>query len=427
MIFAYRVLGFFLYPFLLLFLYWRVVLKKEDPKRFKEKIFVSNFNVNKKDSSKLIWIHAASIGEYKSIMPIIKKLDHDKKNLEFLITTSTFSSGKLAETELKSFKNINHRYFPFDINFLIKNFLNLWKPEKIFLVDSEIWPNLILQAKKMNISLAIINARLTAKSFKKWIIFPKTAKKIFNVFDLCLCSNKKTKSYLETLSAKNIKYIGNIKLINLTKIEKISNLNSEIIMKKRSWVAASTHEDEHIFCLNTHKELKKKYRDVMTIIAPRHIDRVEKIKSLYLSQNFKTQILNLNDKILDDSEVIIINSFGNLQSYFKFVKSVFMGKSTVRKLKFDSGQNPIEAAKLNCKIYHGPYVSNFEELYQILKENKISQKILDYEELAKNLTLDLEKSYEKKNINVNSIEKLSNKVLANTINSVNKFLNNDFQ
>ena len=99
------------------------------------------------------------------------------------------------------------------------------------------------------------------------------------------------------------------------------------------------------------------------IIAPRHIENVKKINSLFINQNFKTQILNQNDKIAENAEVVIINSFGNLHNYFKYAKSVFIGKSTLKKLKYDSGQNPIEAARLNCKVYHGPYISNFRELY----------------------------------------------------------------
>ena len=94
----------------------------------------------------------------------------------------------------------------------MNKFLNLWKPDVIFLVDSEIWPNLILNAKKYKIPISLINARLTLKSYKRWMRFPKTAKKLFNVFDLFICSNSETKTYLEKLGLKNIYFKGNIKL-----------------------------------------------------------------------------------------------------------------------------------------------------------------------------------------------------------------------
>ena len=120
-----------LYPFLILFIFLRKFFRKEDPIRFKEKILISHFRINKKNS-KLIWFHAASIGEFKSIIPILKQLNKDNLNLQFLITTTTLSSGNLAKIELEEFDNVEHRYFPLDVPFLIEKFLFLWKPDKIF-------------------------------------------------------------------------------------------------------------------------------------------------------------------------------------------------------------------------------------------------------------------------------------------------------
>ena len=425
MILAYRILSNFLYPFLFIFLYLRVFLKKEDPKRFKEKLFTSHFNVKRKDELKLIWFHAASIGEFKSIVPLIEQLNNNKKSYEFLITTSTLSSGNLAKLELKNLYNVHHRYFPFDVSFLIDKFLQLWRPEKIFLVDSEIWPNLILKSKARKIPLAIINARLTEKSFNRWSIFPKTAEKIFSVFDLCLCSNKETQNYLGKLRARNVRYEGNLKLIKKININKINEKNSDILSKIRFWFAASIHEEEDIFCLKIHNELKKSYKDIITIIAPRHLNTVEKIKILSEKKNFKVQILNRDDKISEDKEILIVNSFGFLQSYFKHAKSVFIGKSIVPRLKHDSGQSPIDAAKLNCKIYHGPYVSNFKELYEIFKINKISHKIDNYLELSKKLILDLKENQKKERFDVNYIRKMEIDILINTMNVVNNFLQDE--
>ena len=317
-------------------------------------------------------------------------MNNDNQNLKFLITTTTFSSGKLAETELKKFNNVEHRYFPFDVSFLIDKFLFLWKPDKIFLVDSEILPNLLLKSKEHKIPIALINARLTSKSFKRWMIFPKIAKKIFGIFDLFLCSNNETKIYLEKLDLGNIYFKGNIKLIEYIDENEIKNINKRVLLKKRFWFAASTHQGEDSFCLQTHLRLKEKFKDIITIIAPRHIERSESIKSLAKKLNLNTQILNKDELISENNEIIIINYFGALKSYFKYAKSVFIGKSLVKKLRNDGGQNPIEAAKLKCKIYHGLYVYNFEEIYEILRKGFISREIKDYKDLSNNLLLDLE-------------------------------------
>jgi 3-deoxy-D-manno-octulosonic-acid transferase len=427
MILIYRILTTLIYPLLFIFIYCRKILKKEDSIRFKEKILISHFNVNRKKDSKLIWFHAASIGELKSIIPIIELLNKNKNKLEFLITTTTLSSGNLAKIELKNIKNVYHRFIPYDVEFLIKKFLFLWKPDAIFLVDSEVWPNLILNASKYKIPLAVINARLTSKSFNKWIKFPRAAKKIFSLFDLCLASNLETKKYLEELGAKNIYFNGNIKLINKLDENKIENLSEKILLKNRFWIAASTHKGEDILCLKTHLKLKEKYNDIITIIAPRHIERSYNIKSLSETLNLKAQILNKNDLINEDNEIIIINTFGALQNFFKYAKSVFIGKSTIKKLENDGGQNPIDAAKLKCKIYHGPYVYNFKEIYEILEKNNIAKQIKSYVELSDYLIEDLKSTQKKDDQIANTINDLGQKTLTDTMKYINNFLFNEIK
>ena len=425
MILFYRVVTTIIYPILFIFIYLRILLKKEDPKRYKEKILISNFNIKRNNQKKLIWFHAASIGELKSIIPIINQLNIKNQNLQFLITTTTLSSSNLAKIEFKEFNNVEHRFLPFDVPFLIDKFLYLWKPDKIFLVDSEVWPNLILKTKKYKIPIALINARLTSRSFNKWMFFPTAAKKIFGIFDLCICSNTETKNYLERLNLKNVYFKGNIKLIDHIDDKEITNVNKNILLKKRFWFAASIHKEEDIFCIKTHLKLKEKFKDIITIIAPRHIERAKQIK--YLSKRFdlKVQILNKNENISENNEVIIINYFGVLPNYFKYAKSVFIGKSMIKRLKNDGGQNPIDAAKLKCKIYHGPYVYNFEEIYEILEKNNISKKIENYEELSENLIRDLENPHKQNNEIADQIKNLGQKTLTDTMILVDNFLFND--
>ena len=419
---AYRILTNLIYPLLFLFVFLRILLKKEDSERYKEKLLSSHFNVNRKKDSKLIWFHAASIGEFKSIIPIIKELNKNNDKLEFLITTTTLSSSNLAKEELKNFHNVQHRFFPFDVDFLINKFLSLWKPNIIFLVDSEIWPNLISRVSKKKIPLAIINARITKKTFKRWMMFPNTAKKVFNLFNLCLASNIETKDYLIKLNSKNVYFNGNIKLINQTNESSFKDLNEKILLKKRFWFASSTHNGEESFCLQTHLRLKEEYKDIVTIIAPRHINRVKKIKTLCKNNNLNTQILNKDEIISEDKEIIIINSFGNLHNYFKYAKSVFIGKSIIRNLENVGGQNPIEAAKLGCKVYHGPYVYNFKDIYEILSKNNISTKINNFDELSDNLIKDLKVFHKENNYISTLIHNLGQKTLASTMKNINNFL-----
>ena len=163
----------------------------------------------------------------------------------------------------------------------------------------------------------------------------------------------------------------------------------------------------------------------MTIIAPRHINRSVKVKKLCESLKLTVQLLNKDEKILDNKDVIIINSFGVLQEYFKFAKSVFIGKSILFKLRNDGGQNPIDAAKLNCKIYHGPYIYNFEEIYKILEINDISKKINSSDDLYDNLVKDLEFPTKKIHKYENTINDLGQKTLSDTMKNINNFILDD--
>jgi len=422
MLFIYRFITFFFYPFLIILIYLRKLLNKEDKKRFKEKIFSSCFSPKKNFKKKLIWFHAASIGEVQSIIPIIEKLNDDRKNLEILITTITLSGYNIIEKKLTKYTNIKHRYFPLDINFLVKKFLDGWKPEKIIFVESEIWPNLIIEINKRKIPITLINGRITKKTFYKWMLVPKFAKKIFNKFDLCLASSRESEEHLKKLDVKNLKYIGNIKFSGKIKKDDLIDKDLEILKRKKFWCAASTHKGEEIFCLKTHLRLKKVYKDIVTIIIPRHINRSIEISKLCKKNNLSFQILNDKEIIESQKEIIIINSFGTLLKYYKYSQSVFIGKSMIKKLHKVGGQNPIEAAKLGCKIYHGQYVYNFKEIYDLLKSYKISEQIYSDQELSEKLIKDFKGLRNDQNKMVDNIDNLGQEILNDSIKEINKFI-----
>ena len=424
MILIYKFLTSLFFPVFILLIFLRKILKKEDHNRYKEKIFPSNFRAKKKSGNRLIWFHASSVGELKSILPIIKDINKKNKNLEFLITTVTLSSGNLASTEIKNYNNIYHRFFPLDVTFLVNNFLDTWSPDSVFFIDSEIWPNFILQIKKREIPLAILNARITKKTFKRWNLFPKTAKKIFNKFDLCLTSNLETKKYLLEFKAQNIFFKGNLKLINAIENKKDVCKNKDFLTKNRFWVAASTHPGEERLCLEVHKVLKKKFTNIITVIIPRHIYRANNIKKISDSLGLNSKIHELNDEMTNENEIFIVNHYGSLNQYFNYAKSVFMGKSMLKSLQEVGGQNPIDPARLGCKIYHGKYVYNFNEIYELLEKNNISKTISNIDELVQYLSFDL-KTVEKDRNNFDTIiNNLGNKTLDEVMKSINKFLFN---
>jgi 3-deoxy-D-manno-octulosonic-acid transferase len=385
MITVYRYLTLLLYPFFILLIYLRSISKKEDRLRFKEKIFYTSFRVNRSDNKKLFWFHVASIGELLSILPLVEEINSSNKNIDFLITTTTLSSANLLKEKLNEYNNITHRFFPLDVMPLVKIFLRKWKPDLICFVDSEIWPNFLFEIKKRKIPLVLINGRITKKTFKRWNMFPTTAQKVFNNFDLCLACSEESENNLKKLYVKKLFYIGNLKFSVNIKKEKTNVTLVKRLDNFKVWCAASTHEGEEIIALKTHVEIKKKVSNVLTIIIPRHINRVSHIKKLTNKFNLKSQILDDKDEIEKGREILIINSFGVLSQYFNCSKNIFIGKSLIQKLKRVGGQNPIEAAKHGCKIYYGPYVYNFQEVYDFLKINNISEQIFNEKDLSQKI------------------------------------------
>ncbi len=422
MLLIYRYLISIFFPIIIFIIFVRKYFNKEDKNRFKEKLFSSSFNVKKNSNKRLIWFHAASIGEFKSIIPLIKKLN-EKNLFEFLITTVTLSSANLIIKELSSEKNIIHRFLPIDKLSLVEKFLYAWSPSLSIFVDSEIWPNFILEIKKRKIPLILLNGRITRKTFLRWSLVPKTAEKIFQSFNLCLPSSNESKIFLEKFKVKNIKFFGNLKLAAENKVNILNDKNKEILNNSKFWCAVSVHKEEDIFCLETHLKIKATHKDIVTIIIPRHIDRVQKIRASCAQLNINCQILSNDELIKDGKEVIIINAYGITSKYLALCKSVFIGKSMIKKLKNVGGQNPIEAAKLKCKIYHGPYVSNFHEIYDLFNKHKVSEKIHNVEELSNKISMDLNKSNRIDSEKIEIINNLGKKILNDTCNELDKMLN----
>ena len=420
MLLIYRLLINILYPFIIIFIYGRTFFKKEDKSRFKEKIFSSYFNINKNQEKKLIWFHAASIGEINSILPLIEKLN-DIKNFQFLITTVTLSSSNLLKKRNLS-KNIIHRFFPLDKQSLVKKFLDNWKPDLILFVESEIWPNFIFEIRKKEIPLILLNGRITRKTFNRWKFIYSFAKNIFQSFKICLTSNKETMNYLNFFKVKNIKYFGNLKLSLEKNLTKIDGFDFELFNHKRFWCAVSTHKTEEIFCLKTHLKIKKQYENVVTIIIPRHIHRSQIIKKECDNLNLRSQILNENEKIEKDNEIIIVNSYGSVSNFLNICKSVFIGKSLIKKLSSVGGQNPIEAAKFGCKIYHGPYIYNFKEVYELLNKMKFSENILNENDLAEKLIQDLKITDKSNDLPVENLNILGKKILEDTFKEIKRII-----
>jgi len=416
MLFIYRFLINFIFILSPLIISLRLIKKKEDIKRFKEKFC---FFTKKRVKGNLIWFHGASVGEIKSIVPVLEKIQENKNVNQILITSNTLSSSKIVEK--LNLKKITHQFFPIDTNYLSNVFLNYWRPSLVFFIDSEIWPNTFLNLKKKKIPVGLVNGRITKKTFQRWKMFPDFSEKLFNNFSLCLSSSIESKKFLQKLGAKNVKFIGNLKFTqsNEIMIEQKSKIKKFFSLKK-IWCASSTHDTEEYLCGKVHKELKKKHKNLLTIIIPRHIERLDEIKTQLHQINLKTYSFQSNIKISKDTDIFIVDTYGRSNSFYNYCKTVFLGGSIIN----HGGQNPLEAARHGCKILHGPNVNNFKEIYKFLKKNGLSKKINNQKELIHSLNLLLSKKTNTK-IMQKKIVEIGQKILKRSYEEINLLIKNE--
>ena len=395
MFFIYKVLINVVFLFSPLIILIRLIKRKENIKRFVEKF---GFFTKKRVSGKLIWFHGASVGEIQSIIPLIERLEKDRKINQILITSNTLSSSIIIN-KLNLRKTI-HQFFPIDCNFISSKFLDYWKPSKVFFIDSEVWPNTINNLFRKNIPIILLNGRITKKTFNRWMKFSNFSKFVFSKFNSCLSANKESKKFLKRLGANNVKFFCNLKF------SQSENQNDEVdknlkkfLLKRNSWCASSTHYNEEKFSGLVHLKLKKKYKNLLTIIIPRHVDRVDQIKADLNKLNLNVHLDHPKDKIKPNTDIYLVNSYGKTKSIFKICKNVFLGGSLIN----HGGQNPLEAARYGCCVFHGPHISNFKEIYEHLQKKKISFKVKNQNHLT-NL---LQKKLDKKNFSKKSMKNLS--------------------
>ena len=409
----YKIISYLIYPFIPIYLSNRLSLKKELKDRINERYGYSKINRKK---GKLVWIHAASIGESLSILPVIKELEKNKKIKQILVTTGTVTSAKIMNERLKG--KAFHQFLPIDIPIFVERFLNHWNPSTSIFVESEIWPNFVSALSKRNTKLIILNGRMTVKSFNSWLKFKKTALTLFTNFDLCCAQNSDSAFFYENLGIKNTIYTGNLKFSS--EPEKADNKKLKILKKmvrnRKILLAASTHEGEEEIIANITSSLKKKDKNFLSIIAPRHPNRSEFFSN---KQKLKIAYRSKNQEIKANTNIYIADTVGELNLFYELANFIFVGGSLVN----HGGQNPIEAAFLGKTIIHGPNIMNFADVYEILNHMKLTF-IVNNE---RQLQMYIENKYKKSN-DVSSksgssrIKKEGRQALQNSMEAINQLI-----
>jgi|TARA_B100000795_G_scaffold53380_1_gene34939 3-deoxy-D-manno-octulosonic-acid transferase len=397
---------------------FRILKKKEDRKRFKEKFC---FPSKKRIVGNLVWFHGSSVGEILSIVPLIYELEKNKSINQILITSSTLSSAAIFKKF--KFKKTLHQFFPIDSIFYSYKFLNYWKPTIAIFVESEIWPSIFKSLNKKNTPLLLLNARITKQTFKKWNYIRSFSNTVFKNISTAYPQNNETFNYLKRLNVSKIKRIGNLKFANNNqdKLIKLDKTLLKHLKNRKFWCASSTHPGEEIICSRVHINLKKKYKNFLTIIIPRHIHRTDKIikEIKHLKLNVVTH--SSKPKSIKNADIYLVDTFGETKKFYQAANIVFMGKSLAGK----GGQNPLEPTRYGAAVLYGPNIGNFVDTYKLLDKLKVTHKVNG----IKSLTLLINKLIIKPNDKKNylKIEKIGKKILYETKDEINSLLNNEIK
>lgn len=294
-----------------------------------------------------IWIHAVSLGEANSVIGFAKYLKQKNNDLDVLITTGTSSGAKVVIEN-----GFLHQYMPMDFSFSINKFLKNWNPKMAIFVDSEIWPNTVVKLKERDIPSILLNARLSKKSFDRWMKCKEFFANLLQQYTLILPQSHTEYENFSSFVNENVIEINNLKYSIPPKHYNYKHPN------KPTFIAASTHAGEEELIISAYREIIKKYPDLLMILAPRHPERLPEIVKLLdgLQYSIRTE----QKEISDDTQVYVVNTFGELDLFYSISDIAFVGGSLVDV----GGHNIFEPAIQKCAVIHGSYMGNFFDMSQ---------------------------------------------------------------
>jgi 3-deoxy-D-manno-octulosonic-acid transferase len=330
---------------------------KEQPERLPERRGEASID---RPSGPLVWVHAASVGELISVIPLIERIR--SLDIDVLATSGTVTAATLAGQRLP--QGVIHQFAPVDSPRYVRRFLEHWQPDLALLVESDLWPNYILEASVRSTPLILVNGRLSESSFRRWRRFPHTIGPLLQRFDLCLARAPADAHCFTELGAPRVITTGNLKFdvpAPPANPEKMRMLHTAL-GGRPVLGAASTHAGEDATVIAAHRMLRARIPRLITAIAPRHPERGPGIAEIAASAGLKAALRSRGQLPDAQTDIYITDTIGELGLFYRLVPIVFIGGSLVR----HGGQNPIEAAKLGAAILHGPHVGNFAEVYAAL-------------------------------------------------------------
>lgn len=352
---------------------WRARRGKEDPARTGERFGIAGLE---RPEGRLVWVHAASVGETNAVLPLIDRLRD--RGFKVLLTTGTVTSAAIADRRLPD--GAVHQYVPLDLPGPVAAFLDHWKPELALFVESEIWPGILGRLRKRSIPFVLVNARMSDRSFRRWRRAGPLGRAIMRRIGLCIAQTAVDARRFEELGIGRVEIAGNLKFDVPAPdfdADTLDTLRGEV-GERPVFVAASTHEGEESAVVSVHRRLRPDVPDLLTIIVPRHPERGDAIAAEVGLAGLVLARRSAGEPIGADTQIFLADSLGEMGLWLRLGTVAFLGASLVSL----GGHNPIEPAKTGVPMVHGPHVANFADIFATLADARASICAADEDALA---------------------------------------------
>ena len=373
---AYRALTWAAGPLIHRYMQRRLNAGREDPQRFRERFGDASAT---RPNGPLVWLHASSVGESLSMLSLIERLRRERPEVVILMTSGTVSSARILENRLPP--GVIHQFVPVDRMSWVRRFLDHWQPDLVLWVESEFWPGVLSEVKRRAIPAMLMNARISARSWRGWRRAPWMIRRILQTFDLCMAQTELDAERLRDLGAVNIACPGNLKFAAEplpADPDTLAALEAATAARPR-WLAFSTHPGEEETIAAAHRILVRNLPDILTIIVPRHPARGPEIEKILAASGTPVSIRSRSQLLDKDIGFLLADTMGELGVFFRLTDIAFVGGSLVP----HGGQNPIEPARLGCAIVHGPHMENFLAIESELNTAGASTVATTAEEIAR--------------------------------------------
>lgn len=369
----YRALSSLMPPIARVLIARRLKRGKEDPDRVGERRGIAT---RPRPEGQIIWIHGASVGEVLAAAGLVDCLR--EMGFSVLVTSGTVTSASIVARRFP--EDMIHQFVPYDMAPFVTRFLDHWRPTLALFVESDLWPNLLMQCAARRIPTILVNARMSERSFTRWQRARSAISALLGAFDLCLAQSEADAARLHGLGARRVVVSGNLKLDVMpppADEDKLHRLSARL--RGRPLVlGASTHPGEEDMLIDGHRRLRERFPGLLTIIVPRHPQRGEDIAEIAAREGLEVAVRSRGESPFPQTDIYVADTIGELGLFYRLAPIVYMGGSLVP----HGGQNAIEAIKLGGCVAHGPHVWNFADVYAELDMSGGAVMVADAEELV---------------------------------------------